>query len=394
MLFSLPLSEVNFQRVEDFCRTFPEGVRVEYKSSLTQVDKVVSAFANTVGGVWIVGVKTGNANMPVLPITGIPLEAGLEERITQVSLMGVYPPIVPQVKVVPLPADPKQCIVFVRVFESIEAPHAIENTTRVYIRVASVKQPFARADIDRIEFLLGRRRAPAERREELIRLAQQRSPFGNVVPRIRVAVSPVYPHKAILDLEAIYQEADRTASRPSREDVYLVRLRRSHNALLSSRSGGVDHHHLEVDRNGLFFLEEPLEISQITTRGKSYDYFRLLNLLIPPAAIIRLAQKILHGQATNVMIRVELFTNPGIGLLPRDDVFDEALTLEQTACVDQYLCAEAQFILETRPETYVNVVAELLGQITWGFNFTGLTLDLVGFFLEKNRLIPRWSRGG
>jgi len=256
--------------------------------------------------------------MPILPITGIPSEAGLEERITQAALMGVYPSIAPQVTVIPLPANPRQCIVFVRVFESVEAPHAIENTTRVYIRVASVNQPFALADIERIEFLLARRRGPSERREELIRLAQQRSPFTNVVPRIRVALSPVYPHKTMLDLEAIYQAAERAAIHPAREDIYLVRLRRSHNALLSSQSGGVDHHHFELDRNGLFFLEEPLEISRMTSGGTAYEYFRFLKLLFPPAAIIRLALKMMHGHVTNAMVRLELFTNPGIRLLPRN----------------------------------------------------------------------------
>ena len=388
MLFTLPLVDVDFHRVEAFCGAFPEGVRVEYKANLTQIAKVLSAFANTVGGVWIIGVKTDNANMPVLPITGIPLEAGLEERITQASLMGVYPPILPQVKVIPLPADPRRCIVFVRVFESIEAPHAIENSTRVYIRVASVKQPFALADMERMEFLLGRRRAPSERREELIRLAQQRSPFGNARPRLRVALSPVYPHKTVLDLETIYQATERAASRPAREDIYLVRLRRSHNALLSSRSGGVEDHHFEIDRNGLFFLEEPLEISRLSSGGSEYEYFRLLKLLFPPAAIMRLAQKCLAGLTTNVMIRVELFTNPGIRLLPRDDVVDPGWELRQTSCVDQYLTAEAYFILETLSDTYVDVVTDLLRQISWGFNFTEVTPELVGRFLHANRLIP------
>lgn len=389
MLFALPLSDVSFQRIEAFCSAFPEGVRVEYKSNLTQVAKVVSAFANTVGGVWIIGVQTDNANMPVLPITGIPLEAGLEERITQSSLMGVYPPITPQIKVIPIPTDPQRCIVFVRVFESIEAPHAIENTTRVYKRVASVKQPFALADIERIEFLFGRRKAPTERREELIRLAQQRSPFATVVPRIRVVLSPVYPHKTMLDLEAIYQAAERAASSPVKEDIYLVRLRRSQNALLSSRSGGVDHHHFELDRNGLFFLEVPLEIHRMPSGGDAYKYFRFLNLLFPPAVIIRMAQKLLHGQATNVMVRVEVFTYMGISLLPRDDIINPGWILQQTTCVDESLSAETQIILETLTDTYVNVVTELLRQISWAFNFTDVTPELVGHLLALNGLIPR-----
>ena len=56
-VFNTPLSQVTYEQVLEFCHTFPEGVRVEYKREMTNIPKVISSFANTVGGIWIVGIE-------------------------------------------------------------------------------------------------------------------------------------------------------------------------------------------------------------------------------------------------------------------------------------------------------------------------------------------------
>ena len=56
-MFHTPLAEITFEQIENFCRTFPEGVRVEYKRELIKdIPKVISSFANSSGGIWIIGV--------------------------------------------------------------------------------------------------------------------------------------------------------------------------------------------------------------------------------------------------------------------------------------------------------------------------------------------------
>lgn len=55
-MFHTPLGQITFEQVVDFCKTFPEGVRVEYKQEPTKhIAKIISSFANTVGGIWIIG---------------------------------------------------------------------------------------------------------------------------------------------------------------------------------------------------------------------------------------------------------------------------------------------------------------------------------------------------
>ena len=170
MLLSFTLDSLEFRDIEDFCRTWPEGVRFEYKRELAarHIPKVVSSFANTVGGVWIIGVATGVDNLPVFPIRGFPRESGIDERITQACYQNLYPPLLPEIKIIDVPGAGGNVVAVVQILESVDAPHALENSTKVYIRTNSTTEIIQLAEIDRIEYLLKRRQQPEQRREEMI----------------------------------------------------------------------------------------------------------------------------------------------------------------------------------------------------------------------------------
>ena len=59
----------------------------EFESSKdlsVHIPKVISSFANTQGGIWIIGVTADKTtNRAILPIKGLTQDSGLEERITQ-----------------------------------------------------------------------------------------------------------------------------------------------------------------------------------------------------------------------------------------------------------------------------------------------------------------------
>lgn len=65
MFFTTPLSEIDYEDVVAFCKKFSEGIRVEYKANFDtsvrrKIPKVVSSFANSYGGILILGVITEN----------------------------------------------------------------------------------------------------------------------------------------------------------------------------------------------------------------------------------------------------------------------------------------------------------------------------------------------
>ena len=161
-MFTQPADTITFSDIEAFCEQYSEGVRVEYKREINQnrnpVPKVVSSFANTQGGILLIGVGTDEKNN-VTCIQGIP-EKGIRECIEQSALTGIYPPVMPEVIICDVPQRSGNVVVIVRVKESQQAPHALQNSNKVYIRVGSITQPYELADIDRIEFLIKRRERP------------------------------------------------------------------------------------------------------------------------------------------------------------------------------------------------------------------------------------------
>jgi predicted HTH transcriptional regulator len=152
-MFNKLLSEITFTDVENFCKEWPEGIRVEYKSQMIDnIPKTISAFANTLGGILVIGVPTDATNKVALPINGIDEKSGLEERITQASVNGIYPGVLPEIRVFNISGTGNKVVIVIKVHESIEAPHAIQNSTRVYIRTGNLSNPYDLAEIDRIEY--------------------------------------------------------------------------------------------------------------------------------------------------------------------------------------------------------------------------------------------------
>ena len=76
MLFLTPPQDAN--QIRTFCARFNEGLRVEYKSAFDNnvrrsLSKIVSSFANSLGGVLIIGVNALNG-VPREPVEGCDLQ--------------------------------------------------------------------------------------------------------------------------------------------------------------------------------------------------------------------------------------------------------------------------------------------------------------------------------
>ena len=71
-MFTTLANEIEFSDIKDFCSEFGEGVRVEYKQKNEHIPKIVSSFANTLGGIFIIGAKTDKKTNKVIAIDGIP----------------------------------------------------------------------------------------------------------------------------------------------------------------------------------------------------------------------------------------------------------------------------------------------------------------------------------
>ena len=71
-MFTKLANEIEIDDVEAFCREWGEGVRVEYKSVIANIPKVISSLPNTQGGILIIGVETDKNSSAKRDIPGIP----------------------------------------------------------------------------------------------------------------------------------------------------------------------------------------------------------------------------------------------------------------------------------------------------------------------------------
>ncbi len=167
MLFPKPVSDLEHQDVEKFCERFTENIRVEYKSTFDhnvkkKIPRVISAFANAYGGVLMIGVDT-KKGVPQKPFEGITF-VDPEPRLTLENICreNIFPEVPVYSQVVQSSVAGKAFLV-VEVNESPKAPHAIENSTQVYVRTGDSVEPNALANLELIERLLLRRREVLER---------------------------------------------------------------------------------------------------------------------------------------------------------------------------------------------------------------------------------------
>jgi Schlafen, AlbA_2 len=194
------INDIRYEDVEAFCaQKFSEGIRLEYKGEIpNHFGRVVAAFANTFGGLILLGVEADQAkNEPIWPPVGCD-QRGLSDRIIAICQDNPYPPITPEIKVLDVPgdADKDKAIAVLRISESPLAPHVIDGR-HVYERIEGQgrKWTYGTAEFHRVERLLERRKGWEIDREKMIETALRRA-LPQLEPRpltSKVAVGTLAP---------------------------------------------------------------------------------------------------------------------------------------------------------------------------------------------------------
>ncbi len=161
-----------------------EGVRLDYKdaepNSKTGIPKdnalkVTIAFANTYGGLLILGVEADKVTNRPIGRNGLPLYRGLEEAITAMCSSSITPPVVPEVHICPFKsdsskADDDRAFVVIRIAPSLAAPHT-DKENHIYVRVNSL---CPLADLPTLRFLFDRQQKREELTAQLTKIVRER----------------------------------------------------------------------------------------------------------------------------------------------------------------------------------------------------------------------------
>ena len=396
-MFTKLAADITFSDIEDFCREFSEGVRVEYKREIQHIPKIVSSFANSSGGVFIIGVETNDDNTVKFPIQGIPNRSGIEEQIQQSALTGIYPGVIPKVIIKRVP-DTNNVVVIICIDESPQAPHAIENSTRVYIRVGSITQPYDEpqlAEIDQIEYMLKRREDSQTTIRQIRNRTEERieSRFSANEPNIAVIAHPVFPHRPIISPGDIYEFIRMNRSIPFNdwEGHFGTRTVAGGVCFIGSTNNIL---YSELNEYGFVYRRETLfeEIPKHSDEQEGYFHYR--QFLLPVNELIRYARSLYEkcGYLGNIEITVQLeqvymrklgFRGSAEGVSSAD--FE---SIERQECLDSQVSASTQCLAQDLMEDeFIEVVDKLVEQLFWAFNVDNSTQRrmLVERFFQREK---------
>lgn len=176
MLYTKPIDEIRWQDVVEFCRArHTENSTLDYKQEIqpASLTKTIAAMANTWGGLIIVGIEDEDSK-PKLPIKGFEYKEGIREQINNSILGNIMPPIFPEVQVCQS-KDKKYALAVIRISQSNLTPHAMNKNTKVYLRTNLSNEPEEIASVDRVLWLVDRRKKAVDLREFFYARARERS---------------------------------------------------------------------------------------------------------------------------------------------------------------------------------------------------------------------------
>jgi len=303
MLFTKEITKISYQDVVEFCsQRVSESINLDYKKDFPgDLEKTISAFANIMGGLIIIGVEDEDSK-PKLPVEGIEYQKGLRERVNNIILNNIYPPVFPEIQVCE-PVNNKTFVI-IRIPESHMTPHYIRHRTQIYIRTDDVTRPEKLAPKEQIEWLMDKRKKSEEFREFLIsesenyfkgacRLSGANINDPQYFGIISLRAIPLFPKDAFcdyVDLDNIENEIG--VGRRDRFPLFINRCSPIQNGIhnltfLDLKDGeepaGHSFQYLQVNTFGLYLYKEEIgQFRKIEGKGKnqkSINYYSIVRLV-------------------------------------------------------------------------------------------------------------------
>jgi len=180
-IFTKPLPQVDASDLQELVHDRAvENLRLEFKLEVPDKDetlKKLSAFANTLGGLMVVGAKASGKDGRITELSGVDTISGFRQKVVDWCFKGVSAPLEVEVSdAIPSPAGDGKVIYVIGVAESGVAPHFLNGRNGVWIRTNEFSGRYepGLADENELRHLFDRRKLVLERREAVIRRARKR----------------------------------------------------------------------------------------------------------------------------------------------------------------------------------------------------------------------------
>ena len=251
----------------------------------------------------------------------------------------------------------------VRVDESVQAPHAIEGSTKVYIRTGSITQPYKLSDIDRISHMLKCREDSQVVARQIMTRIEKRTQalYPTDVPNLMVIAKPVYPYRPVISTADIYTLDEGHAWYPRRVAGGISYLHKDDGSICREfNEYGIVYYRTELFENevkqGIEYGQIPVPIKfLIKDAEKLYTRCEYLGNIEVTAELRQVFRKKLYDVKYTVFGESENITE---GVLPEPE------------CVDSTVSASKQCLLRDfqDAEKLTDIVEELVLPLLWAFN--------------------------
>jgi hypothetical protein len=274
-IFTKPLSQVGPTDLQELVQEkAAENLQLEFKLEVPDKDetlKKLSAFANTFGGLMVIGARSSSRDGRIAELSGVDEISGFKQKVVDWCFKGVSPPLEVDVSdPIPTPSGNGKFIYVVKLAESDVAPHFLNGRNGVWVRTNEFSGRFEQKLADEIELrhLFDRRKLILERREALLRRARKRYEAfadktnmdrgGNrtkLGSRLELAIVPRFPARPLCkqeDLKSLVSESALT--------VRQVKFPNDKNGIISQHESALvlhaaheDYSIFEADIWGLIF---------------------------------------------------------------------------------------------------------------------------------------------
>jgi len=227
-IYATPISQLKTSDLAELLQEQAvENTRLEFKRDVPDKDetlKKLSSFANTFGGLVVVGAAAQSKDGRIEDLPGADEQSGYKQKIVDWCFQGCSPPITVDVSPpIPTPnGNGKVCYV-ISVEESEVAPHFLNGRNGVWIRTNEFSERFHAelANEDELRQLLHRRELVLERRRSILVRARKRfethlrmgpaQPDGSPLPvaTFELCIVPRFPARQICKPEEIVRHLDK-----------------------------------------------------------------------------------------------------------------------------------------------------------------------------------------
>jgi Schlafen, AlbA_2 len=370
---------ITLANVRDLCLRFNEGLWVEYKRDFDanvreKLPKVISSFANSHGGVLVIGVNTVNgASQP--PFEGFEPPAREEFALTveNICLQNIYPPLLPRTTVVPSDVANRAFLV-IEVEESGEAPHAIENSKKVYIRTGNAANPYDLADVDLIIDLVKRRREPLELRDRLAKSAESRAEKWVMSPQsyVQVTICPRFPRSALCSSQELYDFVQNTRYRGG-HFIDVNNLHRVPDGVAGQipERAPTSAAYEEINRFGLLFARTLFRRVPWGDQRDGQPVLLYGDLFHSLCKFLYCAESFydVRGFRGTVLVRVSLHNVAGelMTFYRLGGLFFDDLSPNDFRCIAEVVSTERLVEVDRIVTNKLDVLTDILGELAWSF---------------------------